>query len=64
MKYTFETDDIEEALRLIHSGDAWIALREIDNICRSQLKHGSTDNAMRTIERVRELTAPSLRDVS
>ena len=42
---------------------AWAALREIDNVCRTQLKHGSPDNGQLTVERIREIALDALRSI-
>jgi len=39
MRITLEFDDLEDAKRAIHAGDAWIALFEISELLRSQRKH-------------------------
>lgn len=39
MRITLEFDDLEDAKRAIHAGDAWIALSEISELLRSQRKH-------------------------
>jgi len=39
MKITLEFEDLEDAKRAIHAGDAWIALSEISELLRSQRKH-------------------------
>lgn len=42
MKTTFETEDDEEALRIIHAPDAWECLLRIKEEIRSHKKHGTT----------------------
>ena len=39
MKVTIECEDTDEALAMLKSGEAWSALRMIDNLCRNQLKY-------------------------
>ena len=39
MKVTLEFDDLENAKRAIHAGEAWIALNEISELIRSQRKY-------------------------
>jgi nicotinate-nucleotide pyrophosphorylase len=39
VKITLEFEDLEDAKRAIHAGDAWIALSEISELLRSQRKH-------------------------
>lgn len=40
MKYTFETEDEEEAKNLIQSNDIKVALFTFDQWLRSEIKHG------------------------
>ena len=43
MKYIFETEDKEEALRLTYSLELAIAIHETDEWLRSQIKYHSED---------------------
>jgi hypothetical protein len=40
MKITATFDDEEEAIQAIHSGYAWQTLQEINEVLRSNRKHG------------------------
>ena len=55
MKFTIETDSQDDALMMLHSPDAFAALREIYNTTRNHLKHGSDDSNRLILEQVRNL---------
>lgn len=63
MKYTFETDDPQEAQALISTGVAWFALRQIDQLVRNQLKHGSELTHENKLEEVREIALNALGEI-
>ena len=63
MKVTIECHTLEESIHRIQAYTAWDALKEIDNVCRNQLKHGSPDSDRLTLDRVRELALEALRSI-
>jgi hypothetical protein len=55
MKVTLEFNEPDEAKWAIHAGQAWTALRDIEQALRSHTKHDVSET--RTIESVKEIVA-------
>lgn len=57
MKYTFETDDLDEASLIINAGRMRTALGDIYEAARLQLKHGDPSNVDKVLVDIKQIAA-------
>ena len=60
MKYTFETDDPDAALVIMHAHKMLDVISDIYNTARNQIKHHEPDGDRAVLESIRQMASEAM----
>jgi hypothetical protein len=60
MKYTFQTDDADEALVIMHAHKMLNTVADIYNLARNQVKHCEPDSDRAVLESIKQMASEAM----